>query len=214
MVKNPERNTAGDRIRRYVIPVVLAAIACAGDLRAEPAEPKKPDDPVIGTSSKKDGSGTDFEVTVITAKGERITGFFLAGAAIVEAEVAEKGGVVKKNIPLSAIASVEILRWQGKPVRKEEYVFRPARIKMTLADKTVYECVNDIRLFDRMRVRALNRVRAVYAYYYDYRSKNRWKNSGKEDMRYPETNPHGDTVVQIIFSRAEPGSFLERFLGK
>ena len=204
-------------MNRRVMAASLAALVFAGAAPAEYTGPKNPDEPVIGTPSGtgRDGKGgvTEYEVTVVTAQGERVSGFLLAGAAVIEAEVAEKGGITIKSIPLSGIASVEILRWRGKRLRKEEYVFRPAHFRITLADKTVYECSNDIKIFAKMRIRSLKRVRAVYAYYYDYRELNRWKNSGKEDMRYPETNPHGDTAVRILFTHQEP-NLLERLLGK
>lgn len=216
-MKKRNGNRYGALLRRALIPALIAVLLSDAAARAEYSPPKNPDEPVIVTPSGDDRGGkkgeTELEVTVVTARGERITGILLTGAAAVDVEVAENGAVVKKSVPLAGIASVEILRWQGKSLRKEEYVFRPAHIRLTMADKTVYECLKDIRIFGTLRVRALNRVRAVYSYFYDYRRDKKWKNSGMEDIRYPETNPHGDTAVQIVFARRDT-NLLERILGR
>jgi hypothetical protein len=179
----------------------------AGEMRL-PSEPAVPGVDIGGGQ----GGEKEFTVAVVTVKGDAMTGSFMIQSDTIVIEIGENGASVKKSLTLAAIDSIEFTRWRGIQRRKNEYVFYPSLTKITMADKKIYECARAVPALNRVLFKNFRGKRYLYAYFYDYRVKDKWKNSGESDLRYPETNPAAGTLVRITFSRAETKNPLEMLL--
>jgi hypothetical protein len=206
-------------LHRAVISLAMAVLVSAaghyadkknsGEMRL-PAEPSVPGVDIGG--AKGQGGEKELAVTVVTVKGESMTGSIIIKSETLEIEIDENGASVKKALPLAAIDTIEFSRWRGMQRRKNEFAFYPSLTKITMTDKKIYECARAIPALNRLLFKNYRGKRFLYAYFYDYRVKDRWKNSGEQDLRYPETNPLAGTLLKITFARAETKNPLEQLL--
>lgn len=171
----------------------------SGGVRA-PNEPAAPD---VDMEKKKRPDGDGVPATVEMATGEKMTGVLVITFDSLEIETAEAGGSRVTAVPLGAIDSIEFIRWAGKELRKNEFAFYHAAARITLTDKKVIESVRNIPALNRLVFKDAKGSRRLYSFFYDYRKDGTWKNSGKADIAYPETNPHGDALVRIMFLKKE-----------
>jgi hypothetical protein len=147
-------------------------------------------------------------------KGEAMAGSLILDFDALEIDVMDNGVARKETIPLSGIDLIEFIRWRGTERRKHEFTFYPLQTRIRMADKKVYECGRNIQKLNKILFKNFKGNRFVYAYFYDYRKNDVWKNSGEPDIRYPETNPPAGTLLRITFSRTENKNWLERLLYK
>jgi len=192
-----------------VIAVVLLLFT-GGGAGSEVFFPEDPKIPGVYLDNKKSESPV-YPATLRLASKHEIKG---AISIPVSTILIPAGG--NRKVHVDKIRSVEIICWKGREQGKGAYVFYPSSLRITLWDKSVYNCGN-IRYFNRIRFsesggKGVN----YYTYFYDYRKKKKWLNSGKSDISYPEKNPHEKTVVEIIFHKKEepfsPENILMKFL--
>jgi len=177
--------------------------------------PKDPDVPAVDIKEKKDqGKAVDIPVTVETAKGDAMAGSIILNFDVLEIDIMDNGIEQKKAIPLEGIDSIDFVRWRGTERRKNEFVFYPSQTRITMVDKKIYECGRNIPLLNRLLFKNFKGNHFMYAYFYDYRKNNVWKNSGEPDMRYPEINPPAGTLLRIIFTKTGEKNILEKLLLK
>jgi hypothetical protein len=183
------------RPRFRVIALAAAALLWSA---AAPAADEKAAGPVVPVAPFADfGKATaagEVRVSVTRARGEVLEGVLIVSFTSVDLPTG--GGT--RSVALADLASIEFVRWQGQKRRNNEYAFYPSQVRVTLMDKSVIE-TSGIRALGRLRLMTGGRRRTLYSYFFDYREKDAWKNSGQKEMAYPETNPHADTVVKIAF---------------
>ncbi len=189
--------TVGSTIRCTVcaILITLPLLLVAAEEKAP--GPKDPVSPSADFSGKEGDRQHAVRAALVKARGERLEGELFLAFTSLNLSVAGTGGAKIRTVPLAGIAAIEFVRWQGRKRRDNEYAFYPTRIRVTLADKTVIESgINTTSLY-RLRLRTGGRTISLYTFFFEYREKDAWKNSGEKTMAYPETNPHADTVVRI-----------------
>ncbi len=175
--------------------------------------PKDPAAPTVEVRDRKDdGKERVVPVTIVTARGDSRTGSMALQFGSIEVHAAEEGTFRKRTVPFGEIESIEFTRWRGTERRKNEFTFRHWEVNIVLRDKKALRCRGTIPVLDRIHFRDSRGRRAVYSFFYDYWKDGVWKNSGKSDRSYPETNPLGDTLVKIIFIKEEMKNFLEKLL--
>ena len=189
-----------------ILVLLFASGAPPGAFPDGPGAPKSPEVPVVTPGGGEGAApGAEVPVILVTARGGRAKGRLLAGAADLDVPVLEGNTVRIARIALADIDSIEFLRWRGSEARKNEFSFRPVRARITLRSGSVMESADRIPLLERLSFREGGSVRTVFSIFNDYRKKGRWVNSGATAMDYPETNPHGGTLVRILFER--PSTF-------
>jgi hypothetical protein len=172
-----------------------------------PKEPAAPDVDIVQKKGKHDETGVP--ATVVTAGGVTSTGSLSLPFASIEVEGMENGASRKTVLPLDRIDSIEFTLWQGRERRKNEFAFHPVRARIVLTDKKTIESTRNISALNRVMFRGQKGARQLYSFFYDYRKNGAWKNSGKADMAYPETNPLAGTLVKISFQRQDTFNPLE-----
>ncbi len=178
-----------------------------------PRSPRDPAAPSVDLRDRKDAERvSDVPVTIVTARGDSTTGFIDLQSGFIEVQAAEEGTYSKKNVAFGDIQSIEFTRWRGAERRKNEFVFRHWEMRIVLIDKKALQCRGNIPALNRIAFRDSRGGRAVFSFYYDYWKDGAWKNSGRTDRIYPETNPLGDTLVKIIFIKEEMKNPLEKLL--
>ncbi|TFH42335.1 MAG: hypothetical protein E4G96_03680 [Chrysiogenales bacterium] len=118
------------------------------------------------------------------------------------------------TVPIADIGSIEFLQWRGREIRKNEFAFYPERVRITLRDGKALESAGNIPLLNRLPFREGERVHTVFSYFHDYRKKGRWVHSRQAGIEYPETHPHGATLVRIIFEKPPAFNPLEMLFRK
>jgi hypothetical protein len=177
--------------------------------------PKDPSAPSVDLRDPKNaGSGTSIPATIVTARGDKTTGFLAVTFTSIEVESLEDGRRRKMTVAVADIESIEFTRWRGVERRKNEFVFHPSEMKIILRDRKSLLCTGSVPLLSRLPFTHGGENRFVYSYFYDYRRNDAWKNSGQAKREYPETNPFGDTLVKIIFIREEMKNPLEKLLSR
>lgn len=194
--------------------IALAAIAvfCAiAAIAADEKAPglKEPASPSVEFRGREESGQSWVRAALVRARGERLEGELLLAFAALDLETVADNKPAKRSVPLAEIASIEFTRWQGYRRRKNEYAFYPALVRVTLADKSVVASRANLRMLYTLRLRTGDRVRTYYSYFFDYREKDAWKNSGEKGMDYPQSNPNADTVVRIELVRASPAGPLD-----
>ncbi len=102
-------------------------------------------------------------------------------------------------VRLDDIRSLEFLRWKGRQLRRNEYGFYPAAVRVKLKNGNSFECGGTFDSLHRLNVKINTGQRSLYSYYYDYRKNDAWVNSGGRDMGQAEASPLKGTVVKIEF---------------
>ncbi|HOD13305.1 MAG TPA: hypothetical protein PLA65_16900 [Spirochaetota bacterium] len=204
--------TTGRTIRRMVWAVIVALPLLSVAAEEKAPGPKDPVSPSADFRGKVESGGSWVRAALVTAQGGRIEGELLLPFATLELGVPADGTAKKRPVPLAEIASIEFTRWRGQRRQKNEYAFYPSLIRVTLADKTALETGAGIRVLHKLRLRTGERSRTLYSYFFDYREKDAWKNSGEKDMAYPEKNPHGETVIKIELVHSSETSPLDAII--
>ena len=204
-------------LRRCGVPgsIFLAAVLSSAFLFAaeeKSSGPKDPVSPSVDVGGKEAGGQSWVRAALVRAHGERIEGELLVSFASLDLVMTTDKGSAKKSVPLASISSIEFVRWKAQKRRNNEYAFYHSETRVTLADRTVMTGAMNIRALNRLRVKSGDRVRTLYTYFFDYRDKDSWKNSGRKEMEFPETNPNGDTVVSITFLREPDAGPLDLFI--
>jgi hypothetical protein len=169
---------------------------------ADPRLPDNPDAPKVDVNEQKvKEKYQNYQVSLINAKGEMKSGSLMLTFDSIDVNISDTGANEIRKISLSSIDSIEFIRWKGTEVRKNAFVFYPSQINILLSDKKTIECFSNIKQLNKLGLRDGKRIHNAYAYFFDYREKNVWRNSGQADMLFPETNPHENTVVRITFNR-------------
>lgn len=158
-----------------------------------PADPADPDVHLKGEEPHR------FAVTVVNARGGRRSGTIDLPADTVGVSAVAGPEVKSMTLRVRDIDRIEITSWQGSRRRNNGYQFVPHRANVLLRDGSVVQCRGAIDFLTRLVLRQGGRRARVYTWFYDYREKNRWRSSGEEDLDYPETHPHEETVVRIHF---------------
>jgi hypothetical protein len=209
--------------RSFVFHLIMAVLLLCGSILAgesgapsrELRIPKDPDVPAVDIDEKKDkGNSEGIPVTVVTVKGEAMTGSLIPDFDVLEIDVMDNGTARKESIPLVSIDTIEFTHWHGTELRKNEFAFYPSQTRITMKDKKAYVCGRNIAKLNKLLFKDFRGNRFVFSYFYDYRKNNVWKNSGEAEMRYPETNPPVGTLLRIMFMKMEEKNILERLLFK
>jgi hypothetical protein len=202
----------GSTIRRTACAVIVALPLLTMAAEEKALDPKDPVSPSADFHGKDEGGRSWVRAALVKARGERLEGELLVTFASLDLDIIVDNNPKKRSVPLAEISSIEFTRWQGQRRRNNEYAFYPSLIRVTLADKTVVESGAGIRMLYKLRLRTGERSRTHYSYFFDYREKNAWKNSGEKEMTYPEKNPHGETVVKIELIHASEASPLDAII--
>ena len=173
-----------------------------GVIFADPRIPDTPFQPRVDINETRHALGDHtYRVSLINARGDKRSGLLALKTDFIDIDVSDHGSVEKRKVSIASIDSIEFKKWKGTEGRGNEFLFYPAQIKITLADKKIIECRSDIKILNRLTLIDGKNSVSQYTYFYDYRENNAWRNSGRSDLSYPETNPHEDTVLQIVFFR-------------
>ncbi len=184
---------------------IIIALLLSGFMRDISADPRIPEPPIqpradINETRHALGDHT-YRVSLINARGDKRSGLLALKTDFIAIDVSDHGSIEKRKGNISSIDSIEFNKWKGTEIRGNEFLFYPAQIKIVFADKKIIECRSDIKILNRLTLIDGKNSVSLYTYFYDYRENNAWRNTGQPDMSYPETNPHEDTVVRIVFSR-------------
>jgi len=189
------------QVSLYLYIMFAVILPVADNASADPRHPDNPVAPKVDVNEQKDKEKQNYQVSLINARGEKKSGSLVLTFDSIDVNVSDTGANEIRKISLSSIDSIEFIRWKGTEVRKNVFMFHPSQINILLSDKKTLECRSNIKQFNKISFRDGKRIHIAYAYFFDYRENNVWRNSGQADMLYPETNPHENTVVRIIFNR-------------
>jgi hypothetical protein len=195
-----------------VLSVTLVCAVVTTSAEEKAGGPKDPVVPYTDPGGKEGDRQSWVRASLVKARGERIEGELQLSFTTLELDVIVDNNPAKKSVPLAEISSIEFVRWQGRKRRNNEYAFYHSEIRVTLVDKTAIQCKKNVRELNRLRLRNGDRTGSLYTYFLDYREKDAWRNSGQKEMNYPETNPHGATVVRINFIREPDAGPLDLFI--
>ncbi|MBN2080160.1 MAG: hypothetical protein JW838_14420 [Spirochaetes bacterium] len=179
-----------------------------------PVPPETPEEPSVRPAGEKEPAGVESPALLVTARGGKMRGVLQVGVSILDVPVHRGDSTSTVRISISDIDSIEFLRWRGREIRKGEFAFRPVRVRITLRDGTVMESAGHIAALARFTLREGGRVRTVFSCFHDYRKNGRWAHSGATGIDHPETNPHGDTLVRIVFEKPAAFNPLEMLFKK
>ncbi len=174
-----------------------------------PAPPKAPEEPSVRPVAEGDRARGEVPVLLVTARGGRMRGRLTVEAPDLDVPVLHGHVIQTVSVAVVDIASIEFLRWRGRQLRKNEYSFRPVVIRIILRDGREVESAGHVAALERFAFREDDGVRAVFSRFRDYRKSGRWVHSGATAMDYPDTHPHGDALVRIVFETPAPSSPLE-----
>jgi hypothetical protein len=190
-------------VRRFMGAIFALGISFFwGGALADPRTPDNPVEPKVELDGKKDKEKSQCcRVSMINARGTKITGSLVLTADYIQISVSEKRGAEKKKIYLSTIETIEFLKWKGVEVGANEFVFYPSQIKFTLTDKSVIECGSNVKVLNKLTLMDGKKKHIGHTYFYDYWENDAWRGAAQPDKLYPETNPNQDTIVRIFFIR-------------
>ncbi|MCP4129896.1 MAG: hypothetical protein GY754_02660 [bacterium] len=178
------------------------------------AEVKAPDEPAVpdvflNKNTKKTAAW--YPVRIDFANKKYVEENLLFSSGSISFIVVTKGKTQIRKVAVSDISTLEFLKWKGEKINKKTYRFYPAKIRVTLKDKSAFLSKNPGPVFNRLTVEA-KKKRMYYSYFYEYRVKGKWEYSKKKETGYPETHPHKETVVKIRFKKVEKktGKGLEK----
>ncbi len=204
--------------------ICILAAALSGPLPAEdkttssssgPRSPKDPPPPSVDLRDLKEGKReTNISSTIVNARGDKKTGSLEMQTGSIEVTVVEERAHIKTAVAIADIDSIEITRWRPIERRRNEFVFYPAEIRIVLRDRKTLLCAGSVPLLNRLSFKDSGGSRFVYSYFFDYWKHDAWKNCGRSDKSYPETNPPDETLVKIVFIREEMKNPLEKLLSR
>ncbi len=172
------------------------------DTHADPRMPEIPAAPKVDLDETRRALGDyRYRASLVNARGEKKAGLLALKEDFIDADITERGPSEIRRIKISGIDVIEFIKWKGTAAKGNGFLFYPSEIKITLTDKSALKSRSDIKALNRLVLSEGNKSYIMYSCFYDYRENDIWRNTGEADISYPETNPHGDTVVRIVFSR-------------
>ena len=204
--------TVRSTVRRTVCAVIIALPLLCAAAEEQAAAPKDPVSPSADFHGREEGGRSWVRAALTKARGERLEGELLLSFATLDLDTPAGNGPARKSVPLAEISFIEFVRWQGQKRGKNEYLFNPVRIRVTMTDRTVIESRINTRALYRLRLKTGDRTRTLFPCFFEYREKDAWKNSGEKDVKYPETNPNGETVVKIELIHVSETSPLDAII--
>ncbi|MBN1495330.1 MAG: hypothetical protein JXA07_01085 [Spirochaetes bacterium] len=204
-------NDAGKKLLLLcMLLMATALIGASGDDGSGVRAPGEPAAPAVDVGGERKAPvEVNYPVTLTMAKQEPLAGSLLLPFDSIDVEILARTSGRNLSIALASIRTIEYMRWSGTLRRKNEYAFYPALVTITLRDGKAYPCTRVTPALDRLVFQDEGGKRVLYAYFYDYRDGDKWKNSGAADMKYPETNPVVGTIVRIDFTATDMKSPLE-----
>lgn len=187
------------KLRTIFILCLLSAIAFAQGVK-EPEAPviSDPESPVSNEeTTKQEKAEATLPVTLVFASGDKLRGRIIlhAGGFTIPARESVWGRDVV--LPYSNILNINVLLWQAKEKRKDEFYFTPSLISITMKNGEVYRCA---KMMERIDFIGLEGGRYVFfTSFFDYRIDGKWNYSGQSDKDYPSRNPLPQTVISIVF---------------
>ena len=110
-----------------------------------------------------------------------------------------KGISYDKVLNLKEIKSIYFIKWQGREYTSNGFVFSPQITDLEDRLGNVYRLHHPLALFHQMTLTNSRGVTHVYAYFYDYWQRGKWKHSQSKNKSYPERHPLKRVVKKIIF---------------
>ncbi len=196
-------------LRVAFIAVVMLLHLPLGSESSPPAPPKGPEEPSVRPIAGGDRAMGEVPVLLVTARGGRMRGRLTVGAPDLDVPVLRGDAIQTVKVAVADIGSIEFLRWRGRELRKNEYSFRPVAIRIILRDGREVESAGHVAALERFTFREDDGVRTVFSRFRDYRKRGRWVHSGATAMDHPDTHPHGDALVRIVFETPAASSPLE-----
>lgn len=185
---------------QYAFPLLIA-ISCSTLFALEP--PKDPSVPEVAIPSSDIELRTTRNISSLRTMavfGDSSTNILYLRLAATEFDlIAEAAGETKKiRVTLTNLSRLDFLSWKGFPQKDGGTIFYPLRTRITLKDGSSFECSYYLREFGKIPARTATGDLTLYSYFYEYREKGRWKNSGKKELTYPETHPAPKCVKSLI----------------
>lgn len=196
-------------LRVALIAIVLLPHLPLRSESVSPAPPKGPEEPSVRPVAEGEREMGEVPVLLVTARGGRMRGRLTVGARDLDVPVLHGDVVQTVKVAVADIGSIEFLRWRGRELRKNEYSFRPVVIRIILRDGRQVETAGHVAALERFTFREDDAVRTVFSRFRDYRKGGRWVHSGATAMDHPDTHPHGDALVRIVFETPAASSPLE-----
>ncbi len=96
-----------------------------------------------------------------------------------------------RYIRISDIRAIDFLKWEGSEYRKNSFLFKPSKIKITRHDGSFFIINRNIAPLNSLLFSENGRrkKRRIYTVFYDYYRKKSWAGSGRREKNYPEENP-------------------------
>ncbi len=167
-------------------------------LPSEPVAPSiaEPPSDVTLASSKKT---YPYKVSVIMGNGK--TNVYTISLPDNEMTfISEKnGGNSKDTISFTNLLKVDFLRWKGYSQKDGSTIFYPIKTRITLKDDSYFDCAYYIEELGKIPSKTWKGESTLYSYFYEYRVKGIWKNSGRKELSYPETHPPAQCLKSILF---------------
>lgn len=158
-----------------------------------------------------------YRVTVVFAHGGQLDGRIHLPSDTVHINVEREGKIVTINEKVMAINEISFNRWKGTDKGSGGYIFNTVLVEVILNRDNARIIAVRIPAFNRFILETSKGKQICFNYYYDYYINGVWKNSGSTEKAYPDTKPHPDTVIKIIFNhnRTEsPVGELLKYLSK
>lgn len=167
------------------------------------SEVKVPDNPRAPTVSVKKNDLKLYPVRLDFSREKKIRGHLHLDREGIR--IAGKEGEKARYIRISDIRTIDFLKWKGSEYRKNSYLFKPSKIKITRHDGSFFIINRNIASLNSLLFSESGRKerRRIYSVFYDYFRARRWISSGSREKNYPEDNPHRDALIRIEFLKVE-----------
>ena len=141
-----------------------------------------------------------YNVTISYANGAKEQGSIEVPFKVITVMYKQGKAIVKRTESMSALKSIQFLKWKIEKKKSNAYGFFPNNITVIFKDRTIIERHGNIKGFNKLTFYRKDKPKKfIYSFFYDYWINKMWQNSGKREADFPETNPHKDTVVSILF---------------
>ena len=193
------------KLKRYEMALnsrIIAAFLLAVTCHSFAQTVSEPQAPVVTDDRKQSAEKTvSMPATVVFASGDRLKGRIVLVKESFTIPKKESITGAKETIKYSDVSEIAVRRWCPKDMGRGGYLFRPCSVEVKLFSGSLCMCqtVNILEGFSF--IDGKGRRHKFYGTFYDYLKKGKWGNSGSGERRYPETNPHRETAVLIVFER-------------
>jgi hypothetical protein len=156
-------------------------------------DPDLPKDPSKNISLN-DSSIKAFPAEIIcTGKSKQSGNIFLRVTDIV---FTHQGKIFQ--VKIEEIKSIEFLEWREHADKKNTYIFYPSKVLLTTMNDQQFT-IKGLAEFNKIDFAENEKKKYVYAYFYDFWEKGRWRNSNTNDKAYPTKNSIPGTLQKIVF---------------